>query len=76
MDISIIRTENGTQIYPSTIHGMLWLQTHFENSDWEIISKKQAIIPNEMAKELVNDALEAGITFNSIPVFSSNYSNL
>ena len=76
MDISLIKTKEGTQIYPSTIHGMLWLQTHFENSDWEILSKRQAIIPNTIAKELVQDALQAGITFNSIPVFSSNYRKL
>ena len=78
MDICLIKTDKGTHILPSSVHGMLWLQTHFENENWEAISNKQVRVTNNSAKELEQDAKSAGINLNWIPVqmISSNLSKL
>ncbi len=66
MDISLCDTRNGTQIEPTSIHGMLWLQTHFENNQWEAISSSEVILSIEDSKLLQHDATEAGLKINSL----------
>tara|TARA_B100001250_G_C19545634_1_gene676640 strand:+ start:394 stop:621 length:228 start_codon:yes stop_codon:yes gene_type:complete len=66
MDISLSETQNGTQIEPKSVHGLLWLQTHFEANHWESISKGLVIMPSNDSKMLVNDATKAGINVNFI----------
>ena len=61
MDISLSDKQNGTQIEPKTVHGILWLQTHFESRHWEPISNGQVIIPNKDAEMLSKDAEKAGL---------------
>ncbi len=70
MDIWLIETEEGTIIRPESIHGMLWLQTHFENEHWEAISSNQVRLPISDARILSNDALDAGLSLNFLPSFS------
>ena len=67
MDISLSDNKNGTQIRPISVHGMLWLQTHFESSHWEAISSEQVILSKCNATMLANDAREAGLILNSVP---------
>jgi len=72
MDILLIKTgEGGSQIKPCSSHGMLWLQTHFEECHWESLSNNQVRIPNTTSSELTKDAEEAGLILNSVPVISS-----
>ena len=66
MDISLSGKRNGTQIEPKTVHGILWLQTHFESKHWELISNGQVIIPTKDAQMLVEDATNAGLNINFI----------
>ena len=66
MDISLSEKRNGTQIEPKTVHGILWLQTHFESDHWELISNGLVIIPKEDAEMLEKDAQKAGINVNFI----------
>ena len=66
MDISLSGMRNGTQIEPKTVHGILWLQTHFESKHWELISNGQVIIPTKDAQMLVEDATNAGLNINFI----------
>ena len=66
MDISLSDQRNGTQIEPTSIHGILWLQTHFESKHWELISNGQVIIPTKDAQMLVEDATNAGLNVNFI----------
>ncbi len=70
MDIWLIETQEGTQLRPESIHGMLWLQTHFENDEWEALASKQVIIPKEDAKNLSQDAKKAGLTLNYLPILA------
>ena len=66
MDISLTDKRNGTQIQPRSVHGILWLQTHFESIHWESISKGLVIIPTNDAQSLGEDATKAGINVNFI----------
>ena len=66
MDISLVSKRNGTQIEPKSVHGMLWLQTHFESIHWETISNSLVTIPTKDAQELLKDATKAGINVNFI----------
>ena len=70
MDISLSNKRNGTQIEPKSVHGILWLQTHFESDHWESISNGQVIIPKEDAEILGEDAKNAGVNINFINCLS------
>ena len=66
MDISLLGKRNGTQIEPISVHGILWLQTHFESDHWESISNGLVLIPTKDAEMLRVDALKAGLNVNFI----------
>ena len=66
MDISLSNKRNGTKIKPTSIHGILWLQTHFESDHWESISNGQVIVPTQDAEMLGEDAQNAGLNLNFI----------
>ena len=66
MDISLSEKRNGAQIEPKSIHGILWLQTHFESEHWESISNGLVIIPTKDAEMLGEDANKAGLNINFI----------
>ncbi len=66
MDISLSEKRTGTLIEPKTVHGILWLQTHFESNHWEMISNGLVIIPSTDAQMLLEDATNAGLNVNFI----------
>ena len=66
MDISLSDKRNGTKIEAKSVHGILWLQTHFESDHWESISNGLVIIPTKDAEILSEDAQKAGINVNFI----------
>ena len=66
MDICLSDKRNGTQIEPKSVHGILWLQTHFESDHWESLSNGLVIIPSKDAEMLNEDAQKAGLNINFI----------
>ena len=66
MDISLSEKRTGTQIEPKTVHGILWLQTHFESKYWKLISNNLVTIPKKDAQVLGEDATNAGLKINFI----------
>ena len=66
MDIRLSDKKNGTKIEPTSIHGILWLQTHFKSAHWELLSDGLVIIPTKDAQMLGEDAAKAGINVNFI----------
>tara|TARA_B100000579_G_C22769062_1_gene823034 strand:+ start:380 stop:607 length:228 start_codon:yes stop_codon:yes gene_type:complete len=66
MDISLSEKRNGTQIEAKSVHGILWLQTHFESDHWESIINGLVIIPSKDAQFLSEDAAKAGLNVNLI----------
>ena len=67
MDICLVDVDNNSNksLKPTSIIGMLWLQTHFEDNQWEALSNNQVIISKENSKLLVNDAISAGLNIKS-----------
>ena len=63
MDICLIDIDNKSNksLYVTSIHGMLWVQTHFDNSQWKALSENSVIISEENSKLLINDAMNAGV---------------
>ena len=70
MDISLSHKRNGAQIEPMSVHGILWLQTHFESNHWESLSDGIVIIPTKDAQMLEEDATNAGLNVNFISSLS------
>ena len=66
MDLCLYEKRNGTQIEPSSVHGILWLQTHFESEYWESLSNGVVIIPTKEATMLGEDAAQAGLNVSFI----------
>ena len=67
MDICLVDIDNNSNksLKPTSVIGMLWLQTHFEDNQWEALSNNQVIISKENSKILVNDAISAGLNIKS-----------
>ena len=67
MDICLVNIDNNSNksLKPTSVHGMLWLQTHFEDNQWEALSNNQVIISKENSKLLVKDAISAGLKIKS-----------
>ena len=70
MDICLTDKRNGTQIEPKNVHGILWLQTHFDSDHWESLSDGLVIIPTQDAQILIEDAAHAGINVSFIKSLS------
>ena len=68
MDISITNIDNQSNksLIPLSIHGMLWLQTHFESDQWEALSNNKVIISEIDSQLLMEDANLAGIRIESM----------
>ena len=68
MDICLVNIDNklNKSLKPTSVLGMLWLQTHFENDQWEALSNNAVIISKENSELLVADATHAGIKIESV----------
>ena len=68
MDICLTNVDNNLnkKLIPISVHGILWLQTHFENEQWEALSESRVIISDESFKLLIKDAEEAEIKIKLI----------
>ncbi len=71
MDMCLIGTEGGFQIRPTSIHGMLWLQTHFEDEHWEALATNKVQLPLSDREILHLDAEKAGLSLISLPTLST-----
>ena len=63
MDICLINIDNNLNksLRASSALGMLWLQTHFENDQWEALANSAVTISAENSKLLIEDAINAGL---------------
>ena len=68
MDICITNIDNKSNksLRPLSIHGMLWLQTHFENNQWEALSENKVIISETDSELMIEDANLAGVKIESM----------
>ena len=67
MDICLVTIDNNLNksLQAQSAFGMLWLQTHFENDQWEALSNSTVIISEENSKLLIEDATNAGLDIKS-----------
>ena len=72
MDICLVNIDQNLNksIKPLSVIGMLWLQTHFDNDQWELLSNNEVMISKENSELLVKDARSAGLLIKSISGFS------
>ena len=63
MDICLVTIDNNfnKSLQPKSAVGMVWLQTHFENDQWEALSNSTVIISDQNSKLLIEDATNAGL---------------
>ena len=68
MDICLITIDNelNKSLQPKSAIGMLWLQTHFENDQWEALSNSTVIISEENSQLLIEDATNAGLNIKCL----------
>ena len=68
MDICLVNIDNNLNksLKPISVIGMLWLQTHFENDQWEALSNNAVIISKENSELLIKDATSAGLKIESV----------
>ena len=60
-DIRLDRANEGFHLQAASVMGMLWLQTHFTNHDWEAIADGEATLSEPDAVKVANDADYAGL---------------
>jgi hypothetical protein len=63
MDICLITIDKNLNksLQAKSVIGMLWLQTHFEDDQWEALSNSTVIISEENSQLLIEDAANAGL---------------
>ena len=68
MDVCLTNVDNNLNksLTPKSVHGMLWLQTHFEELQWEALSDGRVMLSKEDARSLKNDAELAGVKIEYI----------
>ena len=59
MDIQLVDVIDQVFVVPQSIHGVLWLQTHFEEDDWDALTSGAVTISRTDAVMLVIDAEDA-----------------
>ena len=73
MDLIVNRSEQDSlhQLMPGSIHGVLWLQTHFPSTEWDALFESRAVFATDSLQCLINDAGLAGLTVQQPSVVES-----
>ena len=70
-DLSLTAKGDSFQLVPRSVLGMLWLQTHFETSTWDLICSGSVRLRAESCESLCRDAQLAGLMVARIPAVAS-----
>lgn len=73
MDLVVSRCDRDAlqQLTPGSIHGVLWLQTHFPSSEWDALFEERAVFAPDSLEMLLADAGLAGLTVQQSSVVES-----
>ena len=66
-DLSLTAKGDSYQLMPHSVLGMLWLQTHFETSTWDLICSGAVRLKVQSCDRLCRDAVDAGLGVARIP---------
>ena len=61
-DIFLVGMGEYVFVIPKTAAGMMWLQTHFDEEEWENLSESSVTISVFDAEMMVDDARQAGLS--------------
>ena len=73
MDLRLLAEGTSFRLVPESVHGILWLQTHFESEHWELLADGLITLGRDDVERLCSDAAEAGLSLN--PLSSPTSSN-
>ena len=59
MDLQLVDVVDKVYVVPQSIHGVLWLQTHFHEDNWDDLTTGAVTIAHHDAAMLVIDAEDA-----------------
>ncbi len=60
-DLSLTAKGDTYKLLPRSVMGMLWLQTHFETSTWDLICSGAVRLKADSCDHLCSDAVDAGL---------------
>ena len=60
-DLSLTPKGDSYQLVARSVLGMLWLQTHFETSTWDLICSGAVRLKADSCDHLCSDARDAGL---------------
>ena len=70
MTLDLVTTQTDVaglrRLYPQSIHGVLWLQSHFPASEWDALLQDQACFSADCLDHLLSDALDAGLLVHQL----------
>jgi hypothetical protein len=61
VDLAIAVVDRDARLVPMSVHGLLWLQTHFDTSQWESVCSGRARLHSDGITALCRDARDAGL---------------
>ena len=70
MDLRLLADGLSYRLTPASVHGILWLQTHFESKHWELLADGRVTVSRTDAEDLRQDATAAGLDVNTLPTLS------
>ena len=71
LDLVALRSHKGMlRLSPSSVHGVLWLQTHFPEQHWDDLAAGEVAFSQDCIDELFADARQAGLSVETDPVLS------
>jgi hypothetical protein len=60
-DIFLVGMGEFVFVVPKTASGMIWLQTHFDQNEWDSLAASQVTISQSDAEMLMDDARYVGL---------------
>lgn len=60
-DLLLTAIERSCRLTPRTVLGMLWVQTHFETSTWDLVCSGNVRLSRHSSEALCRDAIAAGL---------------
>ena len=70
MDLQLLADGHSYRLTPASVHGILWLQTHFESQHWELLADGRVTVSRLDAEALWQDATRAGLNVAPLPTLS------
>lgn len=61
LDLQLVNVIDKVFVVPQSIHGVLWLQTHFPPDEWDDLTDGAVVLKPQNAEMLLIDARSAGL---------------